>query len=62
MTLNEAREMALKLTFDKDLVNEIANLILGCVWTERNECARVARDHDAPRIEQLILERNRAET
>lgn len=59
MRVDEVRAEVSRLTFDRGLIDEITALVLGHIWRERNECARVARNNGAHRIEQLILERNR---
>jgi hypothetical protein len=41
MTPDEARKRAAKLTFDRDMVREIASLMLDAVAEEREACARM---------------------
>ena len=44
MTFGEARAEVLKVTFDRDLAGEIANIILSAIADEREACAVVADD------------------
>lgn len=61
MTLDEATAKASQITFDRDLVREIALLVVEAVAVERAACAQLVHDRlgaDGYGVAQMIRNRS----